>query len=358
MREAIYEVLEELTTLDGVSGHETAVVRRLSDLLRPVTDDLTVDHMGNIYAVRKGAKPGPTVAVFAHSDEIGMMVTSIDPDGFIRFTTIGGTPVPVLPGRVVRINGRSLGVTGIKSGHYQTAEDASRATPVADSFIDVGAESASDVQAMGIAVGDPIVIVAPLVRLTHNPDLVAGKAVDNRIACALLCRLFLDRVSVPAGTLMGVIAVQEEVGLRGARVAAHRVQPDLAIVVDTMPAAGTPDMRRHAQLNAMMGRGPVFQVMSRGFLLPDAMKELLVGTAQEAGIPHQLSALHTSNTDAAEVHLSGKGIPTGVIALARRYSHSPVELLDLKDAAHALDLLQRIVGRMDRLPAFSSGARA
>jgi putative aminopeptidase len=356
MHEAIYELLEELTALDGVSGHETAVIRRLSELLRPVTDELTVDHMGNIYAVRKGANPGPTVAVFAHSDEIGMMVTSVDVDGFIRFHTVGGTPVPVLPGRVVRINGRYLGVTGIKSGHYQTAEDASRLTPVADSFIDVGAQSAGEVQDMGIAVGDPIVLVSPLVRLTRNPNLVAGRAVDNRIACALLCRLFLDSASISTGALVGVVAVQEEVGLRGARVAAQRLQPDLAIVVDTMPAAGTPDMRRHAQLNAMMGKGPVFQVMSRDYLMPPAVKDFLVRTAEEAGVPHQLSALHTSNTDAAAVHLAGRGIPTGVIALARRYSHSPVELLDLKDAAHALDLLKGIVRQMDRLPNFSVGA--
>ncbi len=351
MKEEIYALLAELTALDGVSGQEAAVVRRLAELLRPASDEITVDAMGNLYAVRRGARPGPTLAIFAHSDEIGMMVKSVDADGFIRFHTIGGTPAPVLPARVVRIGGGHLGVTGIKSGHYQTADDASRVKPAAENYIDVGARSAAEVGAMGIGAGDPIVFVAPLTRLTHNPDLVFGRAVDNRISCALLIRLFLDRVDVPAGTLTGVIAVQEEVGLRGARVAAQRLQPDLAIVVDTMPAAGPPDMDRNTELNAVVGAGPVFQVMSRDYLMPPGVKNFLVQVAGAEGIPYQISALHTSNTDAAAIHVAGKGVPTGVIALPRRYSHSPVEMLDLNDAAYVLRLLKAIVGQMGRLPA-------
>lgn len=352
MKEAIYTLLAELTALDGVSGQETTVVRRLAELLRPVADEVNADPMGNLYAIRREARPGPTLAVFTHGDEIGMMVKAVDADGFIRFHTIGGTPASVLPARVVRIGGRHLGVIGIKSGHYQTVEDASRVKPAAESYIDVGARSAAEVDAMGIHVGDPIALVAPLTRLTYNPDLVTGKAIDNRVACALLVRLFVDRIAIPAGTLVGVVAVQEEVGLRGARVAAHRLQPDLAIVVDTMPAAGTPDMRRDTELNAVMSSGPVFQIMSRDYLMPPAVRNFLVQTAEAEGIPYQISALHTSNTDAAAIHLAGRGIPTGVIALPRRYSHSPVEMLDLNDAANALRLLKAIVGQMGRLPAW------
>ncbi len=357
MKEAIYDLLGELAAIDGVSGQETAVVRRLAELLRPASDEVTVDEMGNLYAMRRGAKPGPTLAVFAHSDEIGMMVKAVDAQGFIRFHTIGGTPAPVLPARLVRIGGRHLGVTGIKAGHYQTAEDASRVKPAAESYIDVGARSAAEIEAMGITVGDPIVLVAPLTRLTHNPDLVLGRAIDNRIACALLVRLFLDRIPIPAGTLIGVVAVQEEVGLRGARVAAQRLQsqgphPDLAIVVDTMPAAGPPDMRRDTELNAVMSGGPAFQIMSRDYLMPPGVKHFLVQTAEAEGIPYQISALHTSNTDAAAIHVAGEGVSTGVIALPRRYSHSPVEMLDLNDAANALRLLQAMVARMDRFPPF------
>jgi putative aminopeptidase FrvX len=351
MKEAIYAMLAELTALDGVSGQETTVVRRLAEFLRPAADEVTVDPMGNLYAIRRGAGPGPTLAVFAHSDEIGMIVKAVGADGFIRFHTIGGTPAPVLPARVVCIGGRHLGVIGIKSGHYQTADDASRVKPAAESYIDVGARSAAEVDAIGIRVGDPIVFVAPLTRLTHNPDLVSGKAVDNRIACALLVRLFLDHIAVPAGTLVGVVVVQEEVGLRGARVAAHRLQPDLAIVVDTMPAAGTPDMHRDTDLNTVMSGGPAFQIMSRGYLMLPGVKNFLVQIAEAEGIPYQISALHTSDTDAAAIQLAGRGIPTGVIALPRRYSHSPVEMLDLNDAANALRLLKAIVDQMGRLPA-------
>jgi len=356
VKEAIYELLAELTALDGVAGQEAAVVRRLVELLRPVADDVTVDTMGNVFAVRRGSAAGPTVAIFAHSDEIGMMVKAIDPEGFIKFHTIGGTPAPVLPARFVRIAGRHLGVIGMKSGHFQSADDAGKVKPAADSYIDVGARTAADVQAMGIKVGDPIVLVSPLTRLTHNPDLVAGKAIDNRIACALVVRLFLDRITIPAGTLVGVVAVQEEVGLRGARVAAQRLQlagpkPDVAIVVDTTPAAGTPDMKLTEQ-NAVMSGGPVFQIMSRDFLMSPPVRDFLIRTAEAENIPYQVTPMDRSNTDAAAVHITGAGVPTGVITLARRYSHSPVELLDLNDAAHALQLLKAIIGQMGRLPSF------
>jgi putative aminopeptidase FrvX len=351
MKEAIYAMLAELTALNGVSGQETAVVRRLAELLRPAADEVTIDPLGNLYATRRASVPGPTVAIFAHSDEIGMIVKAIGADGFIRFHTIGGTPAPVLPARVVCIGGRHLGVVGIKSGHYQTADDANRVKPASESYIDVGAQSAAEVEETGIRVGDPIVFVAPLTRLTHNTDLVAGRAIDNRVACALLVRLFLDHIAVPTGTLVGVVAVQEEVGLRGSRVAAHRLQPDLALVVDTMPAAGPPDMRLDTELNTVMSGGPAFQIMSRGYLMLPGVRNLLIQTAEAEGIPYQISALHTSDTDAAVIQLAGRGVPTGVISLPRRYSHSPVEMLDLNDAANALRLLKAIVGRMGQLPA-------
>ncbi|HEY3247519.1 MAG TPA: M42 family peptidase [bacterium] len=350
MKQSIYELLRELTALDGVSGQETQVVRRLAEIIRPGVDEVTVDQMGNLYAFRRGPRPGPTLALFAHSDEIGMVVKSIDPNGFIRFHTIGGTPPAVLPARTVRIAGRHLGVIGIKPGHYQTAEDVSRVKSVAESYVDVGARSAAEVDAMGIRVGDPIVLVAPLTRLTHNSDLVFGKGVDNRIACALLARLFLDDINVPAGACVGVVTVQEEVGQRGARVAAHRLQPNLAIVVDTMPAAGTPDMRRDVELDVTMGSGPVFQLMTRGYLMPPGVRNFLTQVAEAEGIPYQTSTANTSNTDAAVIQVADKGIHTGIIALPRRYSHSPVEMLDLNDAANALRLLKAIVGQIEELP--------
>jgi endoglucanase len=351
--DALYALLQDLTALDGVAGHETAVVRRLVELLTPSADELTVDPMGNIYAVRRAARPGPTLAVMAHSDEIGMSVKAVDSNGFIRFHTIGGTPPPVLPARVVRIGGRHLGVTGIKAGHYMAGDEATRVRSAAESYIDVGARSAAEVAAMGIRVGDPIVFVAPLQRLPHRPDLVFGRAVDNRISCAILVHLFQERVTPPVGTLVGVVAVQEEVGLRGARVAAQRLQPDAAFVVDTMPAAGPPDMRVDVELNALMGAGPAFQLMSRDYLMPPRVKDFLVATAEAEGIPYQLVSMHTSNTDAAAVHLAGRGVPTGVISLPRRYSHAPVEMLDLNDAVHAASLLRAIIARMDRLDAIA-----
>ncbi|HEU5423897.1 MAG TPA: M20/M25/M40 family metallo-hydrolase, partial [Nitrolancea sp.] len=300
----------------------------------------------NLYATTAGPQGAPSLMVSAHSDEIGAIVRSIEPSGLIRLAPVGGFLDKLAAARHVRVRGRR-GVIGVKSGHLQSPEERGRVTPMRDLYVDLGFSSADEVRALGIRVGDQITYDEPMVELA-NPDRVAGKALDNRIGCAVLVTLArrLQGAALPC-TLHLVVAVQEEVGLRGARVAAHRLNPTAAIVVDTAPAGGTPDVDYFKDLNMLIGGGPVLTLMSRGgsggYIASPALRDFVRGVAERQGITLQEAIFLGGNSDAASVHLEQDGIPTVAVNLARRYSHSPVEMLDINDACGAVALLEAAV---------------
>ena len=336
------ELLGELALIDGVAGHEHAVVARLNELLEPLVDEIEIDSYGNLFATRRGPEKGPSLMISAHSDEIGAIVKSIEPSGMIRFERLGGLVETLTIGRHIKIRGQR-GVVGVKAGHIQTPDERGRAPGFRELYIDMGFESAEEVRALGIRVGDAISYDEPMVELA-NPLRVAGKALDNRVGCAIVVELArrLQGVALDC-TLHLVVTVQEEVGLRGAQMATHRLNPTAAIVVDTVPSGGTPDVDFYRDLSMRIGAGPVLPVSSgggaRGFLANPAMRDFLNNIAEAAGVAVQEAVFVGGNSDAAAVHLVRDGIPTGVVNIARRYSHSPVEMLDMRDALGAVDLL-------------------
>ncbi|NPV09366.1 MAG: M20/M25/M40 family metallo-hydrolase [Anaerolineae bacterium] len=349
--------LEELTALDGVSGHEEAVIRALRHKLAPLSDTISVDCFGNVCATVGGSE-GYHLLLAAHSDEIGLMVKSVEPEGYLRFSIVGGTQPALLPGRMVRINGSVRGVIGVKSGHLQGPEDRGRLPDPDDLYIDVGAANADEVAALRVRIGDAVAFVSPLVEL-GRPDIVAGKAIDDRLGCAVLLatmrRLQRER---PATRVSCVITTQEEVGLRGAAVAAYSLAPDCAVPVDTFMSGDTPDVDYHREMPAAIGKGPVLLLASgdaaAGNIMHPAMRRLLEQAAQSAGVPYQrATVLGKAATDAASIHLARGGIPTGGIGLARRYSHSPVCTCDLNDAANAVLWLLALVRALESLPSLA-----
>ncbi|HEX7101649.1 MAG TPA: M42 family metallopeptidase [Nitrolancea sp.] len=335
-------LLGELALIDGVAGHEHAVVARLNELLEPLVDDIEIDSYGNLFATRRGPATSPSLMISAHSDEIGAIVKSIEPSGMIRFERLGGLVETLTIGRHIKIRGLR-GVVGVKAGHIQTPDERGRAPGFRELYIDMGFESADEVRALGIRVGDAISYDEPMVELA-NSTRVAGKALDNRVGCAIVVELARRLQGVALNcTLHLVVTVQEEVGLRGAQMATHRLNPTAAIVVDTVPSGGTPDVDFYRDLSMRIGAGPVLPVSSgggaRGFLANPAMRDFLNATAETAGIAVQEAVFVGGNSDAAAVHMVRDGIPTGVVNIARRYSHSPVEMLDMRDALGAVDLL-------------------
>ncbi len=342
--DALRTDLAELTALHAPSGSEQPVIARLRDLFTPLVDEVAVDHMGNLTAMREGAQDTPHLVVSAHADEIGAIVASIEPEGFLRLLPLGGVQSRLLEGRAVWVNGHP-GVIGARSGHLTPYSEHGRGTSMTDLYVDLGVDDAAEVEALGVRIGDPVVVISELRNLAGTR--VAGKAIDNRASCVVLLHLLrrLRERTLPC-RLTALVAVQEEVGLRGATAAYTRLKPDLAIVVDTFPAAGTPDTRNMAYA-ARIGHGALITPSSEsgdaGFLLPRASRNAIIAAAQRAGVPYQLAVTGGGVTDAAAAHLAAGGIATLEVKIPRRYSHSPVEMLDLRDLAAILSIVEELV---------------
>jgi endoglucanase len=343
LKQRLIDRLGSYAEIDAVAGYEHAMVERLERDLAPLVDEVFIDAFGNIAATRHGPTGGPSLMIAAHSDEIGGVVKAIEADGVIRFERLGGLVETLLVGRAVRVKGLA-GVVGAKAGHITPPAEQLSVPPLRDLYIDLGVDSQAEVAALGIEIGDPIAYDAPM-RALANPDRLSGKALDNRIGCAILVELASAvRDHELGGTVHFVSTVQEEVGLRGARMITHRLNPTAAIVLDTMPAGGTPDVSATRDLSMQIGDGPVITVVSQsrggGIIVQAAIRDFLLRIAAEHRIPVQRGVFYGGNSDAAAVHLVQSGVPTGVVNLARRYSHSPVETLDINDAVGAFDLLR------------------
>ena len=353
LKHELIELTSELCLIPGAPGYEQQVVSWLAERFRTYADELDVDSMGNLYALRQGDPGGPTLMISAHSDEIAGVVRAIEAGGFLRFNKLGGVLDSLLLGRMVMVGGH-FGVVGVKAGHAQTEEERSRVQEYTKLYIDVGAETGAEVLEMGIGIGSPVTYVSDIRRFT-NQDRFCGKGLDNRLGCALLLVLLegLQETRL-AGNLYVVVTVQEEVGLRGAQVAARHVNPDCAIVLDTIPCGDTPEMGSDKTLPIGIGRGPAFRLVSRGDVMHHGMKRLLIETAEAEGVPYQLVVHDRSTTDASAIHLQREGIPTGVITIPRRYAHTPVEVADVNDAVNTLRLLQALVGRIGHLRGYLS----
>jgi putative aminopeptidase FrvX len=351
MKERLKGRLRELTALVGVSGAEQDVVTYIRDAFKPIADNVEVDNWGNVIAIKKGSKPGPNLMLSAHSDEIGMVVKSIHNNGFITFGRVGGVNDILLPGRKVLINGRIPGVIGVKAGHLQTPEEQKTVKPIGKCYIDVGAFSREEVESMGIEIGDRIVFQSDFMELM-NKDLISTKAVDNRISCAILIEL-LEQIKDMnfAGTIYAAVCVQEEIGLRGAFMTANRIKPDYAIVMDTIPCGDTPDIDTEKQLPIRLGKGPACPVIdgidsafSYNVVHPKVRK-IIAGEAAKAGVNIQYVTLSGEwyTTDATHISMAAEGIPVGLLTTPRRYSHSPVELVDINDPVGIVKILKGIV---------------
>ncbi|MCL6450745.1 MAG: M42 family metallopeptidase [Acetobacteraceae bacterium] len=343
--------LEGLCALDGPAGFEQPVISRLEEEFRPLSDRVELDRFGNLYALRQGAGRAPRLMLAAHADEVGLLVKSVEDAGFLRFEKLGGVADHSLPGTAVVVGGRHHGVVGLKSSHLMTPAERDRVPPYREMYLDVGAPDANAVAEMGIRPGDPVCFHAPLRRL--GPNRVAGKAIDDRTGCTLLLELFRHLQGLtPAGDLWAVITVQEEVGLRGAQVAAYRVNPDYAVAVDTIAAGDTPETAGRREQPVGIGKGPALVLASEGSragsIAHPKVWRYLQEAASRAGVACQTALMiGYGTTDAAAIHLAREGVPTGGLSIPRRFAHSAQELLDLGDMWDGFRVLCALVEGME-----------
>jgi putative aminopeptidase FrvX len=351
-KDGLRATLADLTALHGAPGFEQPLVKYFQRRVAGLADTVEVDRYGNVTATKNGVRSRPRLMVSAHLDEIGFIVKAIEPDGFLRFDRLGGFGDVFLPSRRVSVNGH-FGLIGGRPGHLQSADAAPRLPTVTDLYIDVGASSAEEIGAMGIHVGDPVTYVGELAEFSVR-DRVCGKGMDDRLGVAILIQLLVELQGVtPHAPLLAVATVLEQVGLRGAAMAAYRLEPDYAIAIDGLSAGDTPDSSTTRDLPVVMGRGPVVLLAAstnifRGSIAHPAMKRYLLSAAEREGIPVQLAThLLRGSTEAASIHLARDGVPTISVGVPRRYSYSPNEVVDLNDLAQAVRLLARFVRDME-----------
>ncbi|MEZ6067893.1 MAG: M20/M25/M40 family metallo-hydrolase [Planctomycetaceae bacterium] len=289
------------------------------------------------------------VMLMAHADEVGLMITSLRPDGFLRFTRVGHPTQMVLPGQRVRVlskTGALAGVVGVKPGHVLSGEAARLVPAIEELFIDVGAESGRQLEEWGIEAGTPVAFVGPLTA-TRHPQRYVGKGIDNR--AGLVCLLESARAlsaSRPNCEVWCVVTVEEEIGLRGALVAAAKVRPDVVIAIDTVPAGGTPDLSPE-QLPWRIGAGPLLKVReTSGLSTHGPLRELMRQAAEAEQIPYQMVVDTAGITDATAAQQASGEIAAMVLGLARRYSHSAVEMIDLRDVDSLIALVVATVHRL------------
>jgi endoglucanase len=334
----VRELIIKLSNAHGLSGSEGSVMDIVRKELKPHVDAIHEDRMGNLVAVRKGNSF--KVMLAAHTDEIGLMVKSIEDKGFLRFVTLGGWYPPTLYNQRVVLHGtrgRVFGVLGGKPPHLMDEEERRKGVKVDDLFIDVGASSREEAEAMGIEIGTPVTLDREVRELTGGR--LTGKAFDNRVGVALLVKT-LQEVKSPF-TIYGVFTVQEEVGLKGAKTSAYSIEPDCAVATDVTFPGDHPGIEQK-DVPVSMGKGPIITIADasgRGLIASRGMVRWLRDTASRNDIPVQLEVGSGGTTDATAIHLERGGIPSTTLSIPTRYIHSPVEVVDVRDVENGVRLL-------------------
>jgi endoglucanase len=337
--------LRRLLTAAGPSGYERAPGAAFAELGRAFTDDVQTDVMGSVVARVPGTQPGsPVLAIVGHIDEIGLIVTHIDDDGFLSFIGVGGWDPQILVGQRVELltrEGPLPGVVGKKPIHLLKDEERKKVGELKDMHIDIGAHDGDGARA-AVRVGDVAVLAGAPVELLG--DRVVSRAMDNRLGCFIAleaARLVAEGGGAP-GDVAAVGAVQEEITFGGARTTAYSLQPDVAIAVDVTHATDAPGIDVREQGKHELGSGPVIE---RGSTLHPMVFEMLHDAAERESIPFSLQAsARGTGTDADAIHFSRGGVPTGLVSIALRYMHSPVEMVQISD----IDACARLIAAFAR----------
>ena len=335
-------ILKELSEAFGVSGNEDDVRAIVLDAVREHVDEVKVDALGNVLAFKRGTgRQRMRVMLAAHMDEVGLMVVGHDNDGFLRVRSVGGIDPRLLPGTLLQVgSGRISGVIGAKPIHL-LKENADKVAKLEDLVVDVGAKSKDEARKLA-----PLGTYATFAtRFRELGPTVRGKAFDDRAGCAVLVELL--RGERFRFDLHAVFTVQEEVGLRGARVAAYAIEPDCAFALEGTVADDIP-RDKDVSPTTELGQGPAITVMDRSFIADRRLVRLLTSTAEELGIPYQIKQPGIGGTDAGAIHLTREGVPSVTVAVPCRYIHSPVALLSLDDFNNTVRLMRASLARLTR----------
>lgn len=344
-------MLKELTDANGVPGNERQSREVMKKYIEPYADSIETDGLGSLIAKKEGLADGPKIMVAGHLDEVGFMISQIDDKGFLKFQPLGGWWSQVMLAQRVTITTRSgkevTGVIGSKPPHILSPEARKKPVEIKDMFIDIGASSSGEVKEWGVAPGD---MVTPYFEFTvmNNEKMLLAKAWDNRIGCAIAIDVLKGlKGQEHPNIVYGVGTVQEEVGLRGAKTATAKIQPDIGFAVDVGIAGDTPGITAQ-ESTSKMGAGPQILLFDASMVSHRGLRELVVDTAEEAGIPYQFETIAGGGTDAGSIHLTANGVPALSIGVATRYIHSHAGILHRDDYENAVKLIVEVIKKLDK----------
>jgi len=338
-------ILQQLSDARGVSGNENDIRKVIYAQAKQLADECRVDALGNLICLKRGtdAADGRKVMLAAHMDEIGLMVVGFNGDGTLQFVKVGGIDDRVLLAKRVLIGENKVpGVIGFPPIHLIPRSQRSQAPDYEKMAIDIGASSADEAKKL-VDLGDYVSFDTQFEQLTSDGLRMAkGKAFDDRAGCAVLLSLLENDYPFD---LYAVFTTQEEVGLRGARVAAYSVAPDMAIVLEGTICDDLPNKRDESPVTRV-GNGPAITFMDRSFIADKRLFETLVGTAKELGIPFQLKQAVAGGTDAGAIHLTREGVPAVTVAVPARSIHAPVGMISMQDLEYTVQLVQAALQRL------------
>jgi len=322
-------LIQKLTETFSPSGYEADIREVIRKEIKPLADEIRVDALGNLIA-RKGKKSakGMKIMIAAHMDEIGLMATHVDDNGFIRFTGIGGIRPQTLTGGRVRFVNGTRGVIG-----SDRITDMAKAPTLEQCFIDVGASSKKDCP---VKVGDVCGFERPFLDLGKR---LVAKAMDDRIACAIMIEAMRALKETPHEVYF-VFTTQEEIGMRGATTSAFGIDPDLGLAVDVTGSGDTP---KGSKMDVGLGKGPAIKVKDGGMLADPRVVAWMIRSAEKSRIPYQREVLEGGTTDARAIQLTRSGVPTGCLSISCRYVHSPSEMVDYDDVQNGVKLLTALL---------------
>lgn len=324
----LFELIKDLVETPGPSGSEQAIQKKIRSIAEPYADEIRSDALGNLI-VRKGSKKagGMRIMLSAHVDEIGLMVTHVDDNGFARFHAIGSVhAMNCMGGRVLFTNGQQgvIGCDRLMPNTLPTLENL---------YIDTGASSKEDCQ---VQVGDVAGFTRPTITLGER---IVAKSMDDRIAAVVLIEALKALKSSP-NEIFFVFSTQEEVGLRGATVAAFGIDPEIGLAVDV---TGTGDTPRARKMNVSLGKGAAIKVKDASFIAHPGVVNWMIAQAKASKIPYQMEVMEFGGTDGRAIQLTRAGVPAGCLSIPCRYIHTPSEMVDRGDVEACINLLTALL---------------
>lgn len=341
------KLLKELLDAPGISGCEETVAKIMERELKKYCDEVKTDNFGNVIA-RKG-KGGKKIMLAAHMDEIGLAVKHVTPEGFIYFIKVGGIADMVLPAQRVIIKAKKgdiIGVIGTKPPHLMTGDEGKRAVSFENMFIDIGCKTKEEVLEK-VEIGDQIIFEPNAGELTK--DRYYGKAIDNRAGCYEMIKIMETLGNIDA-EVYAVATTQEEVGLKGAKTSSFAVEPDFALILDTTVAGDVPGIEDKVS-SLRIGNGiaiTLIEASGRGTIVNNKVRRMMIDTAKENKIKHQIDIINGGMTDGAAIYMNRSGILTGILSIATRYIHAATSVFDINDLLAGVKLSQKVIEKVSK----------